>query len=42
MWQNRKFDPLRYIGITGYPISTIEYLAEHCPAGIEIERYHVQ
>ena len=28
----------RYIGITGYPISTIEYLAEHCPAGIEIER----
>ena len=28
---------VKHIGITGYPISTITYLAEHCPPGIELE-----
>lgn len=28
---------IKYIGITGYPMSAIRYLAEHCPAHIEIE-----
>jgi aryl-alcohol dehydrogenase-like predicted oxidoreductase len=28
---------VRYIGITGYPLSALKYLAEHCPAGVEFE-----
>lgn len=28
---------VRYIGITGYPLEALKYLAEHCPAGVEFE-----
>ena len=28
---------VKYIGITGYPMASLRYLAEHCPAGVEFE-----
>jgi len=28
---------VRHIGITGYPLGALKYLAEHCPAGVEFE-----
>jgi len=28
---------IRFIGITGYPVSALTYLAQHCPPGIDID-----